>query len=120
MFDVGFELVLGEARVVQLQPQLQEADIRGIGQTRAVLRIGAHYVPLDPAHPSARLAFILEDSGTALLSDGGMQGAMLESSNTDISTEFTQLIITQQAYSANTRVISTSNDMVQDLLNMLR
>ena len=31
-----------------------------------------------------------------------------------------KLIVTQQAYSANTRVISTSNQMVQDLLNMLR
>jgi flagellar hook protein FlgE len=30
------------------------------------------------------------------------------------------LIVTQQAYSANTRVISTANDMTQELLNMLR
>jgi len=30
------------------------------------------------------------------------------------------MIITQQAYSANTRVISTGNQMIQDLLNMLR
>jgi len=28
--------------------------------------------------------------------------------------------VTQQAYSANTRVISTSNQMAQDLLNTLR
>jgi len=28
--------------------------------------------------------------------------------------------VTQQAYSANTKVITTSNAMVQDLLNMLR
>ena len=33
----------------------------------AVLRIGAHYLPLDPAHPAARLAFILEDSGASML-----------------------------------------------------
>lgn len=33
----------------------------------AVLRTGAHYVPLDPLHPPARLAFILEDSGSSLL-----------------------------------------------------
>ena len=39
---------------------------------------------------------------------------------TDIGDEFTKLIVTQQAYSANTRVITTSNQMVQDLLNMLR
>ncbi len=47
-------------------------------------------------------------------------GSSLEGSNTDIADEFTKLIVTQQAYSANTRVITTSNTMVQDLLNMLR
>ena len=35
-------------------------------------------------------------------------------------TEFTKLIVTQQAYSANTKVITTANQMSQDLLNMLR
>jgi flagellar hook protein FlgE len=47
-------------------------------------------------------------------------GSSLESSNSDIGDEFTKLIVTQQAYSANTRVITTSNQMVQDLLNTLR
>ena len=51
---------------------------------------------------------------------GTILGSALEGSNTDIADEFTKLIVTQQAYSANTRVISTTNEMVQDLLNMLR
>jgi flagellar hook protein FlgE len=51
---------------------------------------------------------------------GKIIGSSLEGSNTDIADEFTKLIITQQAYSANTRVITTSNQMVQDMLNMLR
>jgi flagellar hook protein FlgE len=51
---------------------------------------------------------------------GKIIGSSLEGSNTDIADEFTKLIVTQQAYSANTRVITTSNQMVQDLLNMLR
>jgi flagellar hook protein FlgE len=51
---------------------------------------------------------------------GKIIGSALEGSNTDIADEFTKLIITQQAYSANTRVITTSNQMVQDMLNMLR
>jgi flagellar hook protein FlgE len=61
------------------------------------------------------------ESGAALYgATGSIKGESLEGSNTDIADEFTKLIVTQQAYSANTRVISTSNDMVQDLLNMLR
>ncbi|MEW6450827.1 MAG: flagellar hook-basal body complex protein [Pseudomonadota bacterium] len=51
---------------------------------------------------------------------GKILGSSLEGSNTDIADEFTKLIVTQQAYSANTRVITTSNTMMQDMLNMLR
>jgi flagellar hook protein FlgE len=67
-------------------------------------------------------AFIATDeSGPAILgAPGQILGSTLEGSNTDIADEFTKLIVTQQAYSANTRVITTTNTMVQDLLNMLR
>jgi flagellar hook protein FlgE len=62
-----------------------------------------------------------DESGQALFGKSGtIIGSSLESSNTDIADEFTKLIVTQQAYSANTKVITTSNTMVQDLLNVLR
>lgn len=61
------------------------------------------------------------ESGEALYGKGGsISGSSLESSNTDIADEFTKLIVTQQAYSANTKVITTTNTMVQDLLNVMR
>jgi flagellar hook protein FlgE len=64
---------------------------------------------------------VTDESGPAIYgASGKIVGSSLEGSNTDIADEFTKLIVTQQAYSANTRVISTSNQMVQDLLNMLR
>jgi len=60
-------------------------------------------------------------SGPAIIGGSGhISGSSLESSNTDIADEFTKLIVTQQAYSANTKVITTANNMVQDLLNVLR
>ena len=62
-----------------------------------------------------------DESGQALFGKSGtIVGSSLEGSNTDIADEFTKLIVTQQAYSANTKVITTSNTMVQDLLNVLR
>ncbi|MFB9265786.1 flagellar hook-basal body complex protein [Bradyrhizobium erythrophlei] len=62
-----------------------------------------------------------DESGAALFGKAGtIVGSSLESSNTDIADEFTKLIVTQQAYSANTKVITTSNSMVQDLLNVMR
>ncbi|MBV9772347.1 MAG: amino acid adenylation domain-containing protein, partial [Gemmatimonadetes bacterium] len=36
-----------------------------------VLKAGAAYVPLDPAHPAERLAYVLEDSGAGLVLTGG-------------------------------------------------
>jgi flagellar hook protein FlgE len=64
---------------------------------------------------------VTEQSGPAIQgASGSIEGSSLEGSNTDIADEFTKLIVTQQAYSANTKVITTANDMVQDLLNVLR
>jgi flagellar hook protein FlgE len=64
---------------------------------------------------------VTDESGPAIYgAPGKIVGSSLEGSNTDIADEFTKLIVTQQAYSANTRVISTTNQMVQDLLNMIR
>jgi flagellar hook protein FlgE len=54
------------------------------------------------------------------LSGSGILGGALEASNTDISDEFTKLIITQQAYSAGTRIVSTADEMLQEALNMVR
>ena len=62
-----------------------------------------------------------DESGPALAgATGQIIGQSLEASNTDIATEFTKLIVTQQAYSANTKVITTTNQMSQDLLNIIR
>ncbi|SEP99133.1 flagellar hook protein FlgE [Devosia sp. YR412] len=62
------------------------------------------------------------ESGEAILdlSGTGVIGGSLEASNTDISDEFTKLIVTQQAYAAGTRIVSTADEMLQEALNMIR
>lgn len=61
------------------------------------------------------------DSGAPVLGAvGDIIGKSLEGSNTDIADEFTKLIVTQQAYAANTRVVSTSDEMLQEALQMIR
>jgi flagellar hook protein FlgE len=47
-------------------------------------------------------------------------GGHVEGSNTDIAEEFSKMIVTQQAYSANTRVVSTSQQMMSEIINMIR
>ena len=51
---------------------------------------------------------------------GSVVGAAYESSNTDLADEFSKLIVTQQAYTANSRVITTSDQMLQEVLNIVR
>ena len=59
-------------------------------------------------------------SGTAFTSASGtIVGGALESSNADIADQFTAMIQTQQAYSANTNVITTANEMLQTTTNMV-
>ena len=43
-----------------------------------------------------------------------------ESSNVDIAAQFTQMIVAQRAYTANTKVVSTANSMLQDTFNMVQ
>jgi flagellar hook protein FlgE len=64
---------------------------------------------------------VTDQSGPAVAgASGRISGSSLEGSNTDIADQFTKLIVTQQAYSANTKVITTANDMVQSLLGVIR
>ncbi|MBL8067309.1 MAG: flagellar hook protein FlgE [Armatimonadetes bacterium] len=51
---------------------------------------------------------------------GQINAGFLEQSNIDIGNEFTDLIITQRGFQANTRVVTTVDEMLQDLINMKR
>jgi flagellar hook protein FlgE len=51
---------------------------------------------------------------------GSVVGSSLEASNVDIATQFSQLIVAQQAYSANARVMTTANQMIQSLLQVIQ
>jgi flagellar hook protein FlgE len=49
---------------------------------------------------------------------GAVEGGSLEASTVDIATEFTNLIVYQNGYEANSKVISTLNQMTQNLLQI--
>ena len=62
------------------------------------------------------------ESGSPIVGLGTSQliGGNVEQSNTDIADEFSKMIVTQQAYSANTKVISTAQDMLRDVFAIIR
>lgn len=51
---------------------------------------------------------------------GDLTGGALEMSNVDLSAEFTNLIIAQRGFQANSRVITTSDELLQELVNLKR
>jgi flagellar hook protein FlgE len=59
-------------------------------------------------------------SGAAFTSaSGSVVGGALESSNTNVVDQLTALIQIQQAYSADTKIITTTNEMLQTVTNMI-
>jgi flagellar hook protein FlgE len=50
---------------------------------------------------------------------GNLVVGSVEGSNVDIATEFTNLIVAQQAYSSNAKVVTTANQMLQSTLQMI-
>lgn len=63
-------------------------------------------------------------SGQAMLRQAGTNGAgeitaySVESSNVDLATEFSNMIVTQRAYSAATKIITTADEMLDELTRM--
>ena len=53
-------------------------------------------------------------------SAGVFNTGVLEMSNVDLSSEFTDMIITQRGFQANSRIISVSDEMLQELTNLKR
>jgi flagellar hook protein FlgE len=66
------------------------------------------------------------ESGEYVLNTAGNGGAgkispsSLEASTVDLSSEFTGLITTQKAYSASSKIITTADQMLDELINIIR
>jgi flagellar hook protein FlgE len=51
---------------------------------------------------------------------GNIVAGALEQSNVDLGKEFVNMIVTQRAFQANSKAITTSDQMLQDLVNLIR
>lgn len=65
------------------------------------------------------------NSGEASIGEIAAQGekmtnGTLEMSNVDLSTEFTEMITTQRGFQANSRIITTSDSLLEELVNLKR
>jgi flagellar hook protein FlgE len=98
------------------------------GQARSVYRLPLATVPATTQLRSlnGNAYGITSTSGDIVLKvpttggTGRIQAGALENSTTDIAKEFTDLIITQRAYSASTRVITTGDQLLDEIIRIKR
>jgi flagellar hook protein FlgE len=98
------------------------------GETQKIYKLPvatfANPLALDPrtgnvyAETAASGAFNLRQAGQG--GAGGISPSALEQANVDLAEEFTKMIVTQRAYSANARVITTTDQMLDELIRMSR
>jgi flagellar hook protein FlgE len=101
-FSNGTNVVLG---------QIALADFNN---TAGLLRVGDNMYAMSGNSGGPVLGYALEGSTSTLTS-----GA-LEMSNVDLAQEFTNLIVTQRGFQANSRVITNSDEMLQEVVNLKR
>jgi len=98
------------------------------GQTRtdAVIAIARFSNPAGLLKLGDNLFELSANSGEPITGQAGLDGrgtinpGALEMSNVDMANEFTDMIITQRGFQANSRIITTSDEMLQELVNLKR
>jgi len=98
------------------------------GQTRLIAQVPvATFGDADALQSQNGSSYTVTNaSGNASLQDAATNGAgslvtsSVESSNVDIASEFSHLIVAQQAYSANAKVVTTADQLMQTTISMMR
>ncbi|HEY0187065.1 MAG TPA: flagellar hook protein FlgE [Cellulomonas sp.] len=98
----------------------------GLKQSLGRIALASFTNPSGLAKAGGSLFTTTVNSGDAQVGTAGSGGrgtlssGALEMSNVDLSTEFTALIIAQRGFQANSRVITTSDEVLQELVNLKR
>lgn len=98
----------------------------GMTETVAQVALAAFANPSGLTRTGANLFTVGSNSGNAMIGEaltgerGAIRGESLESSNVDITDEFTDMITTQRAYQANARVITKADELLQELMSIIR
>ncbi len=82
--------------------------------TGGLQKAGSNYYQETPNSGVPVTGFATEDG------IGSIESGFLEMSNVDLSEEFTEMIVTQRGFQANSRIITTSDEILQELVNLKR
>ena len=102
-YDNGQRRLLGQIAVAEF-PNASGLEKRGDNLYAATLNSGE-----------------FDGIGVDIASGGGyMETGVLEMSNVDLSSEFTEMITTQRGFQANSRIITVSDTLLEELVNLKR
>ena len=74
------------------------------------------FVPTD----NSNIAFLYKNKDGKLFNNTKIISNAIEQSNVDLSTAMTELIVTQKAFSAAAKTVTTSDQMIQKAIDMKR
>ncbi|MGI6559163.1 MAG: flagellar hook-basal body complex protein [Limnochordia bacterium] len=98
----------------------------GLTQTLGQIALAVFANPMGLARLGDNLFEQTNNSGIAQIdapgvgSRGHISPSSVEMSNVDLAQEFTNMIVAQRGFQANSRVISASDEMLQELVNLKR
>jgi flagellar hook protein FlgE len=120
----GAELGLRTGIAIDTDGNVVASFSNGLTQNLARVPIATFTNPNGLQERTGNVYIQTSDSGAYNLRDAGTAGAgniatsSLEASNVDLADEFSRMIITQRAYSAGTKIISTTDQMLTELLGL--
>jgi flagellar hook protein FlgE len=91
-----------------------QVAIATVADANGLTRVGGNNFQTSAASGAASYA------GAGVGSRGTIQDDALEGSNVDISTEFSELIVAQRAFQANSKTVTTFDQITQDAIGMIR
>jgi len=91
-----------------------QISLAKVANPEGLTKVGANMYQNSANSGTAMLTFAGED-GT-----GSINSGYLEMSNVDLTDEFTEMIVGQRGFQSNSKIITTSDEILQELLNLKR
>ncbi len=95
--------------------EIGRVALANVPNPAGLLAVGGGKYAESPSSGSGFPPLVAGTGGTGSIASG-----FLEMSNVDLTREFTDMIVTQRGFQANSRIITTSDEMLQDLLALKR
>ena len=110
--DEGFYYTAGEG-----SGDLTVSLLGGVGKDLGLNRVNGSLYKPDPNTPDAIQSdkMLIGNSGETKIMPGGLEG-----SNVELAAEISEMITTQRGYQANTRIITVTDAMLEELVNIKR